>query len=448
VGDCFVPRSDGEGLHFYSFNLREIKNFEGMKRFLTGFFLWMVCGSWGVTGQEVYRTEVMSPVVKSLRLWVEDELVSEPFIELGGSKRLAVSFDVLNHSQGRYAYSVIHCDADWRRSGLAPMEYMSGYEGVPIDDFAMAMTTTTHYTNYRLSLPNEEVGLKVSGNYALVVYEEDAPDRVVFRARFWVYEDLTVVEGAVRGNTDRSFNTFFQQLSFQLSFRELNIRYPQTDLKVNIYQNGRTDNAVAGVQPSLVMNGRLVYDHIESLIFEGGNEYRRIEFLTHRYNGLGIERIDFFNPYYHAEVMAEGSREGKPYLYDEDQNGRFFVGCSGCRDVDTEGDYYIVHFGFASDRLRGGELYLLGDFLQNRFDGASRMTYNSESGRYEKALLLKQGLYNYEYAFVADGSSRGTVRPAEGSHFQTENEYAILVYYRPSGARYDRLIGHLTVRSR
>ena len=29
----------------------------------------------------------------------------------------------------------------------------------------------------------------------------------------------------------------------------------------------------------------------------------------------------------------------------------------------------------------------------------------------------------------------------EGSHWQTDNEYTVWVYYRPFGARYDRLVG-------
>jgi hypothetical protein len=398
--------------------------------------------------QDVYRTEVMSVQVKSLRLKVEGELISSPFIELGGDRALEVSFDVLNHSQGRYACSIVHCNEDWTKSALAPLEYMDGFQGMPIDDFAQAMTTTTHYTNYRFYLPNENVRLKVSGNYAVVVYQEDAPERVAFTARFFVCEPLVGIESAVRGSTDISFNTAYQQLSFQLDYRNMDITYPQTDLKVDVYQNGRTDNAVRELQPTLVLNRRLTYDHIPSLIFEGGNEYRRIEFLTHRYNGLGIEQISYFNPYYHAEVMTERSRDRQSYLYDEDQNGRFFINCSQCGEPDTEADYYIVHFAYASEPVPGGKLYLLGDFVQNRFDANSLMEYNRQSGQYEKALLMKQGYYNYQYVFVPDGETRGTVQPAEGSHFQTENEYTVVVYYRPSGARYDRLIGKSVVRSK
>jgi hypothetical protein len=397
--------------------------------------------------QPVYRTAVFTNQVKSLQVKVADELISEPFIELNGEKALEVSFDALNHSQGRYAYSIIHCDADWKKSSLLPVEYMDGFQGTAIDDFAQAFNTTTHYTNFRLFLPNDHIRFKVSGNYALLVYEEDQSDKIVFSARFAVYESLTGIAAQVSSNTDIGLNKLHQQVGFQINTKTLSIMYPQTDLKIHVYQNNRPDNVATNLQPSSIANNRLTYEHIPGLIFEAGNEYRRIEFLTHRYNGINIERIQYFNPYYHADVMPEQSRANQTYLYDQDQNGRFFIRCSSCQEPDTEADYYIVHFAYASKRLPGGNLYLHGDLFQNRLDADSRMEYNAETGRYEKAVLLKQGYYNYEYIFLPDGESKGQLLQTEGCFYQTENEYTIVVYYRPMGARYDRMIGKATIRN-
>ena len=36
----------------------------------------------------------------------------------------------------------------------------------------------------------------------------------------------------------------------------------------------------------------------------------------------------------------------------------------------------------------------------------------------------------------------------EGNHWETENNYSILVYYRPPGARHDHIIGFGAVNSR
>ncbi|MDR2121038.1 MAG: DUF5103 domain-containing protein [Tannerella sp.] len=398
--------------------------------------------------QDVYRTEALSDRIKSFRMGVAGELISAPFIELDGDDVLEVDFDVLNHSRGQYLYSVIHCNEDRTQSTLVQPEYMDGFQGMPIDDYAQAMTTTTHYTHFRLRLPNENMRFKVSGNYLLRICHEDAPDRPVLTARFFVYESLFDINATVRSNTDVSFNTAYQQLDFQIDCRKTPVAWPQTDLKVHVFRNNRADTEVTGIQPTHVADRKLSYEHIPALIFEGGNEYRRIEFLTHSYNGLGIAQIRYFNPYYHADVEIDNSRNNRAYLYDEDQNGRFFINCSRCDDPDTEADYYIVHFAYASEPIPGGKLYLLGDFVQNRFDANSLMEYNPQTRRYEKAMLMKQGYYNYQYAFVPDGETQASVQPAEGSYFQTENEYTILVYYRPMGTRYDRLAGISVVGSK
>ena len=69
------------------------------------------------------------------------------------------------------------------------------------------------------------------------------------------------------------------------------------------------------------------------------------------------------------------------------------------------------------------------------------MTYNRATGKYEKALLLKQGSYNYQYLIVPPGKNRGYTAEIEGDKYQTVNEYLIKVYTRRPADRYDRLIG-------
>jgi hypothetical protein len=417
-----------------------------MSRKYNGLWICLIAGQ-VACAQDVYRTEIYRGQIKSLEVKVAGELISEPFIELNGDQRLEIDFDALNHTQGRYAYTLIHCEADWRKSALFPTEYMEGFQGMTIDDFAQAFNTTVHYTHFRLFLPNEYVRFKVSGNYALLVHEEDDPDKIAFCARISVCESLIDLQASLTGNTDRAFNTIYQQVSFRIDTRNLPVAYPQTDLKIRVNQNRQTDHEVTGLQPSSLSSRLLIYEHIPALIFEAGNEYRRIEFLTHRYNGLNIERIQYFNPFYHADVTTDQSRTNQAYRYDQDQNGRFFVRCSNCQDPDVEADYFIVHFAYASEPLAEGGIYLLGDFLLNRLDEHSQMVYNPQTGCYEKAVLLKQGYYNYQYVYLPHGATRGEALRTEGSYYQTENEYAITVYYRPAGGRYDRIIGRTTVRN-
>ena len=72
----------------------------------------------------------------------------------------------------------------------------------------------------------------------------------------------------------------------------------------------------------------------------------------------------------------------------------------------------------------------------------SEMVWNDEFKVYQSTMLLKQGWYDYQYAYKNSDGEFDTL-PFEGSHFETENEYEVLVYFRNLGSRYDQLVGYV-----
>ena len=75
------------------------------------------------------------------------------------------------------------------------------------------------------------------------------------------------------------------------------------------------------------------------------------------------------------------------------------------------------------------------------------MKYLEEKGIYHAKILLKQGIYNYIYALEKPNKERDD-RTLEGSYRQTTNDYDILVYYSPFGARTDYLLGYRSFQSK
>lgn len=408
----------------------------------------VVAGLLSANAQNVFTTSVSSQRIKSLQVKVAGELISDPMIVLGSDEQLEFNFDAVESGYTNYAYSITHCNADWKASILSPIEYMTGFQGMPVEDFANSIATTTSYTNYRFFLPNDDVQFRLSGNYAVRVYDEDRPDETVFTACFYVSESLVGIDTKISGITDIDVNKGHQQIEFAINHRDYAIQQPVTDLKFYITQNGRRDNAITDLHPSSILQNQLVYANNKNLIFKAGNEFRRMEFLSNKYNGMGVEDVQFFTPYYHVVLIPDQFRNRTSYRYDQDQNGRFFPQCSSCSDPDTEADYYVVHFALDEDEIQGGKVYLTGNFLTNGYNDESLMEYDKERNRYEKFLLLKQGSYNYRYLFVPDGDAVGQTAPIEGDFSETENEYTIAVYHRPIGARYDRLIGFTKVSNR
>lgn len=400
---------------------------------------------WKVDAQVKYATNIYNKQIKTLQVKIADELISSPYIHLNGNQQIEINFDVLGEGYTRFAYKIIHCNSDWIQSKLNPIEYLDGFQGMPIEDYANSIGTTTQYSNYRLLLPNDDIQLKVSGNYAVQVYHEDAPEQILFTACFSVVEPMIQITTSISGNTDIDTNQSHQQISFAINHKNFPITYPLTDLKIYVYQNNRSDNFVTNLRPMSITENQISYTNNPNLIFPAGNEYRRMEFLSNKYNGMHVKHISFHNPYYNVELMTDYQRNNGSYQYDQDQNGRIFVGCSGCEDPDIEADYYIVHFALACEPLLYGNIYLHSELFNNVLDEKSKMRYNFDTRQYEKTVLLKQGSYNYQYLFVPNKSAIGQTGLMEGDYYQTQNEYAIYVYYCPMGARYDRLIGVTTV---
>lgn len=69
------------------------------------------------------------------------------------------------------------------------------------------------------------------------------------------------------------------------------------------------------------------------------------------------------------------------------------------------------------------------------------MTYNRETHNYECTMLLKQGWYNYIFVVADSYGNLLKEQTFESNHFDTENDYLILLYLSEPMGRFDRLIG-------
>ena len=107
-------------------------------------------------------------------------------IALGES--LVLRFDDLDNTSTRYRYTLKHYDRNWEDDGLFYSEYAAGPLNAVIEDFEFSFNTLQKYTYYHLTLPNDKIKMKISGNYEIIVYK-DSPRQPVFTKRFSVYEN-------------------------------------------------------------------------------------------------------------------------------------------------------------------------------------------------------------------------------------------------------------------
>lgn len=396
---------------------------------------------------QAFRTMALSPEINTIQVNLNGDWNRRPVMNLNSDEYIHVSFDrISDDSFNRLRYRVIHCDAAWNISrDISEIDYLGGFNDNLIENYSASINTTVSYTHFSLAVPNRDVAFKISGNYVLQVYEEDDEDNILLYACFSVLESQLNVAVEASSNTDIDTNRKHQQVSLSLMHPRLNIKDPFEDLKIYVRQNNRLDNMRRVSKPSTISSGKLIYDHLRELIFEAANEYRRFDIPSYRYNGMNVEHIEYNRPHYAMYIIPDKSKLNT-YRYDQDQNGRFYIRNADSENSAVEADYFYTHFSIPMDSPLLGNVYINGDFTNNTFSDKYRMKYDREAHEYKLSLLLKQGLYNYQY-LTQVGKNLST-SAIDGNYYETENDYSALVYYRPSGQRYDSLIGYATIQSR
>lgn len=379
---------------------------------------------------------------RTLKTEVEDNFMSPPVIRLGTNDRILVKFDEIGEDNSYLEYRLIHCDADWQPSRLIESEYLEGFNSVRIEDYAYSTATFVHYVNYLIAFPNEDLQIKHSGNYLLQVYDPERPEETLLQTRFQVTENIARIEGNVTSRTDMGHNTYWQQLAFEIDCQGIGEFNPYQDIIVYVTQNDREATKRRIMTPLRVSGDKIIYEHLNDLVFGASNEYRRFESVSNSFPGMRVDSLRYMGSNYHVWLKVDEPRQSASYSYDQTQHGRFLVREYNSTDSDIGADYITVHFLLECPELPSYDIYLDGEFTHDRMDKENQLTYDHRVGGYVAEVPLKQGAYNYQYVTRSRQTGEISTSTIEGDKYETLNEYGIAVYFRPPGARADRLISY------
>ncbi|MGM0666230.1 MAG: DUF5103 domain-containing protein [Bacteroidota bacterium] len=396
-----------------------------------------------IFGNAIISQDIPEGEIKSVRLHREEWNLSYPIIRLDSDEKLMLHFDLLGESIETYYYSFIHCDKDWNPSRVSQPEYIDGFTENQLRDYDMSFNTTVNYTHYSLSFPNDEVAFKLSGNYIIKVYPFGKPDSPVITKRFMVSEGAAAITATSMRSKLSGYYLSGQQIDFRVSHASLSLQDPYRTVFSTVLQNGRWDNARKNLKPDFTGNYSLEYNGLSDLnIFPGGSEYRYFDIKSLRYQSEYISSIENLFGYYHVRLRESENRAARQYFYWPDFNGKYYIAHQEGIDPQIDADYVYVYFTLPSNFPVDDDVYVFGELSGWEFNDSNKMHYNYEQQAYELRLLLKQGWYNYMYAIKNESLSESVFNRFEGDHYETENDYIILSYYRDPNERYDRLIGH------
>jgi hypothetical protein len=389
-----------------------------------------------VNARAGFKDFCFSDKIASIQLFKTGDRFSDPVIRLNSDETLTLVFDELRRNDEReedYFYTIEHRDARWNEENLITNDYMSGFPENEIDMVNPSQGTVLDYRNFVLTLPNENVRLKLSGNYFIKVFERDS-GKCAFVKGFSIVEPLAAINVSDIFQADVPC---MQRFELRVAYPSLKVIDAYRNITVRVERNHTSVPSVGELLPSFVYPAAVEYTRPDQNIHNGGNEYRAFDIRSLVYNGHGVARHSF-DGVHRIELVQDA--EQSSYLSARDINGAYMIGADNMNDPDTQSEYVDVLFSFVPTTTVEGRIFLFGEMTNRSLSDRYEMRYID--GAYRCIIPLKQGFYNYQYV-ILDNDGNPDMYTTEGCFYETENVYTIYIYYRLPEHRYDRLIGFL-----
>lgn len=386
-----------------------------------------------------YKDRIYNPNIKTVNLYSDKNIRSkiEPAaINIASPNQLILEFDELYEDARYFQANIIHCNWDWTPSDLRPIEYLNSFNEFEIFEYEYSVYSRIPYTHYTFVLPR----VTLPGNYLLVVYNKDNPDELAFSKRFLVYDQIIGIAYSVGESMGIQERRTHQQIDFVLNYNKIDIFNPQSDIKVVVRQNQSWLTAIYNLQATKIDEFKKELEYrpfnLENNFF-GGNEFRFFDLNSVIAPGRNVDRVFLKEDRVDAFLLQDKIRKNEFYSIWDDLNGGFIISNIDAQDPRLESDYANVHFFLQSPQKLSTDVYIFGKLSNYDLLPEFKLEYDNELRGYRGDALLKQGWYDYIYY------TPGDPYVIEGSHFETENDYDILVYVKPQGKTYSILAGYV-----
>jgi len=395
------------------------------------------------------ENQILDSDICTVQLTLAGSPLSLPIVDLrAGGGSLMLEFDHMGDELKDYKYTIVHCNSDWQPSELDDNEYIDGFSEDRITSVQNSFNTLTQYTHYTLVLPNRNMRWARSGNYLLKVFDGDDEDRLVLVRRFLVVEPLWRIDAEfVRTSQVDKLDTH-HEIDFTVIPKGARISMPQNDVKAFVIQNGRWDNALGPIKPYITRGDNLVFDYQDQIVFPAGKEFRFFDIRSFDYRGEFVKSIVDKPTFYEVTLRTDESRYDRPVIFRPEADGRFVIDNQNANQTLLQCDYAAVLFSLKQTLpLDDADVYVFGELTDWQLKPEFRMQHDAAAQVYWVDTWLKQGHYDYQYVVVDRNTGKKDLDGFEGNWYATGNQYTILIYFRPFGARYDRLMGAVTLNS-
>ncbi|MDO6737613.1 type IX secretion system plug protein domain-containing protein [Wenyingzhuangia sp. 2_MG-2023] len=383
------------------------------------------------------------PHLKSFTMMSDNDQFSQTIHPLNNT--IDFSFDDVKGTQDTYYYKIVHCQIDWKPSDLPSSYYIQGFDNFQINQFENSFGTLQNYTHYTFTIPNENTVITKSGNYLIQILNDD--DDIVCQRKLILHEQKSTATIRISESRDLSDFNNKQATSLIINAENLAINYPDEELKTFVFQNGDLQIRTPFLKPTFIQGKTYTYRPTNKTEFFAGNEFYYFDNNEILRNSRYVAKSYRQDQEFHSVLFPKKSREGSIYTYNPDINGNFLIRNHQSTNTGTEAEYSMVHFALKNEtHLNNKNLYVYGAFNNFQFSEENKLKLDETQTYLTAAIFLKQGFYNYDFVSYENGVIDKTV--VSGSHFETENNYEVLVYFQPINSIYYDVVGYGVANSK
>ena len=367
-------------------------------------------------------------------------IVDNLCLDIDRQGNIHLFFDDLNLVNTNYFLRIVHCQSDWKPSTLNEIEYLADFNDIPIRYPETSMGTKIPYKQFKISLPK----VKVSGNYIAMIYANRNKRDTVLTKRFSIYQNEINVGSKISFAKSNYLRSTHQFIDLTLGYPANYLINSDENLKIEVRKNNQSKNVVPNMPKPMVqaIDRKLTYQfYNQENAIPGGNEFRLIDLRSTQQRLNFVGQINALDRYSEISIIPEQPQGNYSYVQRPDFNGAYVIANYENPNSPLQADYIWCTFILKSRKFEDEKIYVTGTFNSYELTQSNLLQYDEAKGAYLGKILLKQGIYNYQFS-----SNNPLNSNLEGNHAETENYYEVLVYFRKPGERYDSLIGYQKIQ--
>ncbi len=378
--------------------------------------------------------------IKSVQFYQDFDQLTYPILLLNDRNGiLTLDFDLLGEDEMNLMFRIDHFNSDWTESDIDHYEFLEGFSESDIFDVQYSWNTRIPYIHYRLEIPNQDVSFTKSGNYLITVFNEDDPDEVLLTRRFFIIEPIVGFNntGAIGNNYFEPFVNY-TNLHFDVLTDNLNVNNPYAELSLSLYTNGQWNFGKHKIFPRNAINEKVRFERTPEMSLPLEGPHRFFDYRSVRFDGDQVNRL------LNEDTLLLILEPDEAYARDRYNVNRDYLGSYYIENFDEpnemlQSEYAKVVYVLASDEPGDSlEIFVTGKYNNWEQSDRTKMKWDEENKAYLYFDLVKQGFYNYQYMAHFDDGNKFTLSNKQENY---PTEYLAMIYYKPFGARYERLVG-------